>query len=64
MSMTSAPWEQAPSANAATSPFDDGRMSWPTTTAEPAAPVTRAKAAPMSRATSSSSSSGTTPRMS
>ena len=49
MSTTSAPCAVAPSANAATSSGEDGRMSWPTTTAPPAAPTTRTKAAPSAR---------------
>ena len=47
---------------AAAIPGDEGRMSWPTTTAS--APVTATNAAPTARASGSSTSSGTTPRTS
>src|SRR5918996_1649848 len=63
MWMTSAPREVTPSANAADSGSEDGRMSCPTTTA-PGPSRTSTNAAPTSRAIPSCSSSGTTPRMS
>ena len=50
------PGQLAPSANAAASGSDDGRMSRPTRTS--AAPVNAANAVPTRRATSSSSWSG------
>ncbi len=59
---TSAPARVAPSAKAWAIPGELGRMSWPTTTV--GAPVTSTNAVPVSRASSSSSWSGTVPRTS
>ena len=58
-STTAAPWETAPSANAATSDSPVRRMSRATTT--DGAPVNRAKATPSARATSSFIWSGVVP---
>ena len=52
MSTTSRPWAVTPSAKAAASSGDDGRMSWPTTTtpvSADSARSSRASAAPISR---------------
>ena len=59
---TSAPCAAAPRPNAAASGAEEVRMSCTVTT--DAAPVSRANAAPITSAASSSSSSGTMPRMS
>ena len=62
MSITSVPREAMPSLRATASAGDDSRLSLPTATAS--APDHSAKADPIERAISSSSSSGTTPRTS
>ncbi len=62
MCTTSAPARAAPSPNASARPGELGRMSCPTTTV--AAPTTETNAAPVRRASSSSTWSGTVPRTS
>ena len=62
MSITSVPRDVMPSLSAAASAGDDSRLSLPTATAS--TPDHSAKADPIDRASSSSSSSGTTPRTS
>ena len=67
MLTTSRPWAVTPSANAATSSGDEGRMSCPTTTVPvsgDSARSRRAIAAPTSRTSAASICSPTTPRTS
>ena len=64
ITVTSAPRCVAPSANASTNSGEDGRMSPPTTTVEPARPSTSTKAAPVARTLSAVMLSPTMPRTS